>query len=63
MTARPCPDCGNLVSESAAACPRCGRESALKSKRGCGDIILLIFLIVGGIVAFGMAATCAGLGQ
>lgn len=33
-----CPDCGNMVSTSASACPRCGRPSTPRASSGkCPD--------------------------
>src|SRR5258708_6846637 len=38
MALIPCPDCGNDYSDQAAACPKCGRPTAVKAtiidKRG-----------------------------
>lgn len=60
MALRRCPDCGREVSESAPACPQCGRpfQAAHKVKlvvrrrnSGCGCGALLLFIVFGAIVS------------
>lgn len=59
MALLPCPDCGNKVSDSAAACPKCGRpisaEDRAKAKKavGCttaGCLTLVILGIIGSLI-------------
>jgi hypothetical protein len=50
LALRPCPDCGELVSQQAGACPRCGRSLLLTSLdvpyRGEHPIAVLAFFAV-----------------
>jgi hypothetical protein len=40
-----CPDCGNLVSPNADACPRCGRRMAPTVGYHVGNVVFWLLLI------------------
>jgi hypothetical protein len=62
----PCPDCGNQVSNEAAACPKCGRpltpiravDLARPNTRGGGAAKTLVFGC-GGLLLLGLVAVIA----
>ncbi|MDB4952351.1 MAG: protein kinase family protein with domain protein [Gemmatimonadetes bacterium] len=52
----PCPECGQMVSRQAPACPRCGMPLGRRKRRGGG---IVIGFLVGGLVAGGAALAMA----
>ncbi len=54
LALRPCPDCGEMVSQQASMCPRCGRSLTLTTMdvpyRGEHPISVLVFFSILGFV-------------
>ncbi|MBI3409820.1 MAG: zinc-ribbon domain-containing protein [Planctomycetes bacterium] len=53
-----CPDCGNKISTSATACPKCGRpvtpkQATKKKGSSLGGCLAIVVITIGAVVYFG----------